>query len=165
MNCPNCGAPMALLETRPCWRCNHCHSMVCQEATGTPGVRVAKEPGSDRHCPVCHTPFLVAVMDDTHPIEVCEQCKGILMPRETFARTVIGRRRAAASPPVIPHHTDARDLLRRVGCPGCGAEMLTDWYYGPGNIVLDTCPACDLAWLDAGELQRVVDAPGRDRRT
>jgi Zn-finger nucleic acid-binding protein len=42
--------------------------------------------------------------------------------------------------------------------------MIADWYYGPGNIVIDTCPPCDLVWLDAGELQRAIDAPGRDRR-
>lgn len=137
--------------------------MVCEEAIDAAGVRLVRGAGSERHCPVCDTPFLVAVMDDKYRIEVCERCKGILMPRETFAETVIGRRRAAASAPVIPHHTDSRALERRVRCPGCAAQMLTDWYYGPGNIVLDTCPACDLAWLDAGELQRVVDAPGPDR--
>ena len=52
----------------------------------------------------------------------------------------------------------------RIVCPNCEGPMLTDWYYGPGNIVIDTCPACDLVWLDAGELRRVVDAPGLDRR-
>ena len=137
--------------------------MVCEEPATDAGVRVVSKTGSGRHCPVCSTPFLVAVMDDTYRIEICERCKGVLMPRETFAETVIGRRRAAASPPVIPGHTDSRELQRRVRCPGCHAQMVTDWYYGPGNIVLDTCPACDLAWLDSGELQRVVDAPGSDR--
>ena len=154
---------MALLETRPCWRCDHCHSMVCEETTGDASVRVVSGTGSERHCPVCSTPFLVAVMDDRYRIEICERCKGVLMPRETFAETVIGRRRAAASPPVIRPHTDSRELQRRLRCPGCRAQMVTDWYYGPGNIVLDTCPGCDLAWLDSGELQRVVDAPGADR--
>jgi Zn-finger nucleic acid-binding protein len=137
--------------------------MVCEETAGDASVRVVGGEDSKRHCPVCSTPFLAGIMDDKYRIEICKRCKGILMPRETFAETVIGRRRAAASPPVIPHHTDSRELQRRVRCPGCSAQMVTDWYYGPGNIVLDTCPACDLAWLDAGELQRVVDAPGPDR--
>jgi len=59
-----------------------------------------------------------------------------------------------------------RDGAAIVGmnCVNCGARMLTDWYYGPSNIVIDTCPACDLVWLDAGELQRAIDAPGSDRR-
>jgi len=43
--------------------------------------------------------------------------------------------------------------------------MVTDWYYGPGNIIIDTCPVCDLVWLDAGEFNRAADAPGQDRRS
>jgi Zn-finger nucleic acid-binding protein len=41
--------------------------------------------------------------------------------------------------------------------------MATHPYYGPGNVVIDTCTACDLVWLDFGELAQIVDAPGRDR--
>jgi hypothetical protein len=36
-------------------------------------------------------------------------------------------------------------------------------YYGPGNVVVDTCRKCDLVWLDFGELQQIGDAPGLDR--
>ena len=43
--------------------------------------------------------------------------------------------------------------------------MTTDWYYGPGNIILDRCVPCDLVWLDYGELTQVIDAPGVDRGT
>jgi Zn-finger nucleic acid-binding protein len=64
----------------------------------------------------------------------------------------------------VPSPANRRDLARRIACPACGATMLTDWYYGPGNIVIDSCPACDLVWLDAGEMRRAVDAPGADRR-
>jgi Zn-finger nucleic acid-binding protein len=41
--------------------------------------------------------------------------------------------------------------------------MGTYQYLGPGNIVIDTCHADDLIWLDYGELEKVLDAPGRDR--
>jgi Zn-finger nucleic acid-binding protein len=41
--------------------------------------------------------------------------------------------------------------------------MSTHPYFGPGSIVIDTCDACDLVWLDVGELKQVVDAPGADR--
>lgn len=36
-------------------------------------------------------------------------------------------------------------------------------YYGPGNIVIDTCSRCNVIWLDCGELQQIADAPGKDR--
>jgi len=37
--------------------------------------------------------------------------------------------------------------------------MLGHFYGGPGNIVLDTCEACQVNWLDPGELQRIARAP------
>jgi Zn-finger nucleic acid-binding protein len=56
-------------------------------------------------------------------------------------------------------------MRRRLNCPNCRATMIADRYYGPGNIVMDSCPACDLIWLDYGELKQVIDAPGLDRGT
>ena len=103
-------------------------------------------------------------MDDREPIEICERCKGILMPLRVFAETLTARRRAASTPSVIPIPADRSELARHLTCPRCARAMIADWYYGPGNIVIDTCPACDVVWLDAGELQRAIDAPGRDRR-
>ena len=43
--------------------------------------------------------------------------------------------------------------------------MATHPYYGPGNVVIDTCETCELVWLDFGELKQIVDAPGKDRGT
>ena len=152
---------MALLPSRPCWQCGHCATLVCPEPAAD-GLRVTTERG--HACPVCRQALVRAVMDDRHHLEVCDRCKGILMPRQAFAVTLTARRRAAQTPSVTPRPADRGELQRRVDCPRCGAAMITDWYYGPGNIVIDTCPACDLVWLDAGELGRAIDAPGRDRR-
>jgi len=161
MNCPNCGAPMALLANRPCWRCAHCSSLVCPEPAAD-GVRVIGDPG--HQCPVCRQALVRAVMDDREAIEICERCKGILLARRAFAVTLRVRRRAALTPSVIPDPADRRELHRRIACPNCSRDMIADWYYGPGGIVIDTCPVCDMVWLDAGELGRAIDAPGRDRR-
>ena len=152
---------MLLLATRPCWQCGHCDTLICPEPAAD-GVRVTAEPG--HMCPVCRQALRRAVMDDREPIQTCQRCKGIFMSREAFAATLVARRRAAERPSVIPSPADRADLKRRITCPQCGSEMLTDWYYGPGNIVIDTCPACDVVWLDAGELRRATDAPGSDRR-
>ena len=161
MNCPNCGAPMALLANRPCWQCGHCQSLVCPDPAAD-GLRITGEPGHG--CPLCTTPLGRAVMDDRAHIEVCDRCKGILMPRRDFAVTLTARRGAAQTASVTPRPANRDELLRPVHCPQCAAPMITDWYYGPGNIVIDTCPACDLVWLDAGELNRAIAAPGPDRR-
>jgi Zn-finger nucleic acid-binding protein len=135
--------------------------MVCPEPAAE-GVRVSAEAGDD--CPVCRRSLQRAVMDDREPIEICERCKGILMPLRVFSETLTARRRAASTPSVIPIPADRSELARRLACPRCARAMIADWYYGPGNIVIDTCPVCDVVWLDAGELQRAIDAPGRDRR-
>ena len=37
--------------------------------------------------------------------------------------------------------------------------MDTHIYGGPGNIVIDNCPACRLNWLDFPELARIESAP------
>jgi Zn-finger nucleic acid-binding protein len=55
------------------------------------------------------------------------------------------------------------ELRRQLACPLCGRPMLAHPYLGPGNIVIDTCDTCNVIWLDYGELDRAVNAPGRDR--
>jgi Zn-finger nucleic acid-binding protein len=152
---------MTLLAPHPCWQCGYCSTVVCPEPAAG-GVRVSGEAG--HMCPVCRQALVRAVIDDREPIEICDRCKGIFMARRAFAETLVARRRAAQTPSVAPVYADARELNRRIACPTCGRAMLTDWYYGPGNIIIDTCPVCDVVWLDAGELGRAVDAPGSDRR-
>jgi Zn-finger nucleic acid-binding protein len=153
--------PLAPDASRPCWQCSHCASVLCPEPAAD-GLRLSGDHGHD--CPICHTALTRAVLDDRDAIEVCERCKGILMPLSTFADTVNSRRHAASTPSVRPPHTDPKELDRRIQCPDCAAPMITDWYYGPGNIIVDTCEACGILWLDAGELRRAVDAPGPGRR-
>ena len=41
--------------------------------------------------------------------------------------------------------------------------MDTHPYYGPGNVVIDSCARCAVVWLDYHELAMIRDAPGRDR--
>src|SRR5262245_60845453 len=141
MNCPNCGAPMALHATRPCWNCAHCGTLICPEPAAD-GMRVTAEEGDQ--CPTCKQALRRATLDDRDPIEICERCKGILMAREAFARILTARRRAAQTPSVVPTRVDRGELQRHIDCPSCKGQMLTDWYYGPGNIIIDTCPTCDL---------------------
>jgi Zn-finger nucleic acid-binding protein len=104
-------------------------------------------------------------MLDEYPIDYCERCRGLLLPRQAFAEISQRRRAWADSPPVTPIPPDAREKRRHVTCPKCNAPMETDWYYGPGGIIMDRCEACDLVWLDSGELKQVIDAPGPDRGT
>jgi Zn-finger nucleic acid-binding protein len=40
-------------------------------------------------------------------------------------------------------------------CPDCGQPMEKHGYMGIAAIPIDTCPACELVWVDAGELGRM----------
>jgi Zn-finger nucleic acid-binding protein len=85
------------------------------------------------------------------------------VPRADFADAVTRRRARAAGAPVTPSPLDPRELDTRMPCPSCGERMDVHPYYGPGNVVIDSCSRCDLIWLDFGELAQITDAPGRDR--
>ena len=71
-----------------------------------------------------------------------------------------------------PEVEGVRVLERPVPAPDCPlcasplARALLDdvfAYYGPGNVVIDSCQRCDLIWLDFGELEQITTAGGRDR--
>ncbi|MGI9444899.1 MAG: zf-TFIIB domain-containing protein [Rubripirellula sp.] len=46
-------------------------------------------------------------------------------------------------------------------CPACGGSLETHAFCGPGNAVIDTCFPCGVIFLDAGELTKLVRAPGK----
>lgn len=162
MNCGNCGAAMDLLGARRYYFCHHCGSFHFPEPQEK-GLRVLGPAANPLSCAVCRSPLTKALIDEEHVVEYCEKCRGLLLQRAYFAEVVTRRRAWATSPVVQPEPLDPRELERRVKCPACSQRMVTHPYYGPGNVVVETCDACDLIWLDYGELQRIVDAPGRDR--
>ena len=162
MNCHNCGAPMTLFPDRGYFFCEHCGSFHFPEATGE-GVRLLEEVEVDLQCPLCHQPLLAAALDDGYPAHYCRECKGLLLPRGSFRGALQLRRARAAGAGIPPRPLDRAQLDRQISCPSCRRPMATHPYLGPGNAVIDTCSACELIWLDYGELTQLVEAPGRDR--
>jgi Zn-finger nucleic acid-binding protein len=155
---------MALLDGPPAWHCNHCGTTVRLGPTSGESLRfLGTQNDRALTCPVCRQPLEAAVLDDDYRLDACAQCHGLLMDREAFAAAVTEKRQTAPTPSVLPKKVSPRQLDRRVNCPNCAATMITDWYYGPGHVVIDRCEVCDLVWLDGGELQTIVEAPGRDR--
>lgn len=164
MNCRNCGAPMELFERRRYSFCRHCGSFHFIDAgAGHDGVQVLERAANAAPCPVCAAPLAKALLDGTHAIQYCEQCRGVLVSRGAFVDVTTTRRAFAEGAPVPPQPIDQRELQRRMTCPVCQGGMDVHPYYGPGNVVIDTCSRCDVIWLDFGELRQIADAPGRDR--
>jgi Zn-finger nucleic acid-binding protein len=106
-----------------------------------------------------------ALLDNDDPIDFCAKCRGVLLPRATFASVVNKRRAWATSPPAEPVPLERQQLQRKLSCPRCGKGFETYPHSGPGNVVIDNCAKCDMIWLDCGEMRQIVDAPGRDRGT
>jgi Zn-finger nucleic acid-binding protein len=153
---------MELFERRRYFFCRYCGSFHFIESAETDGVRVLDRSAA-LPCPVCSATLATALLDDLHTIHHCEGCRGVLMPRSVFVEAITARRAFAAGPATAPPPLDPRELQRSIICPRCKAPMDVHPYYGPGNIVIDTCSGCDAIWLDFGELKQVADAPGRDR--
>jgi Zn-finger nucleic acid-binding protein/DNA-directed RNA polymerase subunit RPC12/RpoP len=162
MNCRNCGAPMELYDRRRYYFCTHCGSFHFIDVPPLDEVRVLDRSG-DRPCPRCAATLARSVLDDAYNVEHCERCRGLLIERAQFVDAVTRRRGRAGGPGTPPAPLDRRELEHRVPCPSCRGRMDVHPYYGPGNVVIDTCTPCSLIWLDSGELQQITDAPGRDR--
>jgi Zn-finger nucleic acid-binding protein len=163
MDCRNCGAPMELFERRRYHFCNHCGAFEFIETPAIDGIQPLERRTDGFACPRCAAPLVTSLLDDQHVVHHCERCRGLLAPRSDFGATVTRRRARESGPPGAPVPIDPRELSRQVTCPACRARMDVHPYYGPGNVVIDTCSRCDLVWLDAGELKQIAEAPGRDR--
>ena len=163
MNCRNCGAPMELFERRRCYFCTFCGSFAFLDMPEVKGVRVLERPEAAPSCPLCAAQLVKALLDDVFAVEHCERCRGILLPRATFAEAVTRRRARESGEPERPVPLDRRELERVVACPSCRSQMDVHPYYGPGNVVIDSCQSCDQIWLDFGELEQITTAGGRDR--
>src|SRR5918993_1767979 len=138
MNCSNCGAAMDLIESRRYFRCRHCGTFRFPEPIDAEGIRIAGHPPNAPGCPVCSTPMAHAVLDNDHPIDFCARCRGILLPRTTFATVANLRRAWATSPPAEPVLLDRQEFRRTIACPRCGGRFETDPHSGPGNVVIDS---------------------------
>ena len=163
MNCENCGAAMELVESRRFFQCCHCGTFHFPQPVEGDGIRVVGPVPDAPVCPVCRKPLTAAVVDEDHPIHLCRTCRGVLLPRATFANVINKRRAWATDPPAAPVPVDRRELERELTCPACSGRFDTYPHYGPGNVVIDSCTDCDLIWLDFAEMRQIVDAPGRDR--
>jgi Zn-finger nucleic acid-binding protein len=163
MNCENCGAAMELNQSRRYFQCPYCGTLAFPEPIDADGIRIVGRTADALRCPVCNAGMDQAVLDTDYPVAFCGRCRGVLLPRLTFARVVNNRRAWETDPPVQPPPLDRRALDRKLACPSCGQPFMTYPYSGPGNVVIDNCAKCDLIWLDFGEMRQIVDAPGRDR--
>lgn len=163
MNCRNCGAPMEFRPQRKHFFCRYCTTFAFpnQDANRADGIILHGET-VDLPCPSCQTPLQSASVEGAEA-RYCDQCRGVLLRNEDFGLVVKRRRAESKRPASEPLPIDPRELDRNLRCPCCQRPMDTHPYYGPGNVVVDTCATCAVIWLDHGELTMIETAPGRGR--
>jgi Zn-finger nucleic acid-binding protein len=156
MDCPNCGAHMQPDKSMDSWSCIYCRSVYYSQKNED---NICLLGGTSKlACPVCAVPLAEAAMDG-HKLLYCGRCRGSLIPVEVFVSLLDDLRARQAGAWTISHPADPKELQRQIRCPQCGRPMDTHFYGGPGNVVIDDCAACELNWLDQGELARIVRAP------
>jgi Zn-finger nucleic acid-binding protein len=158
MNCPDCGAPMRLDDDKDYFTCEYCRNVHFPEPNED-GVRVLGDP-VEQECPVCGVPLVNAAIVGRRFL-YCRRCRGMLIRVDTFVAIVEDLRARREAPAELGRQPDEKDLERHIRCPQCHEDMDTHPYAGPGNVIIDNCPSCELNWLDYGELRRIVRAPDR----
>lgn len=109
----------------------------------------------DSECPCCSHPLQTGLIEGRRGL-YCDHCFGILLRHEDFAGIIQERQsRRTGIESSEPRAIDPASFERRLNCPSCQVSMDVHPYYGPGNIVIDTCVPCGFMWLDHGELTRV----------
>jgi len=154
---------MELFERRRYYFCRYCGTFHFLDTPDADGIQVLETPPQALRCTRCGGALATAVLDDNLPVKYCTTCRGVLLPRPTFAHVVQARRTWAIGQPVPPLPLDRTELDRVMACPACAAKMAVHPYYGPGNVIIDSCETCNMVWLDFGELKQIADAPGADR--
>jgi len=152
-NCVNCGAPMQVDATEGALTCRHCGSIE-EQAEIIRQLDIGS--ASEKTCPSCAMPLSQARLDG-FPLLLCERCEGMLIEMQHFV-SIIDAARAYEEPSrgIPPRRQSPGD--RTIACPACRQPMVSHFYGGPGNLVIDTCESCDVNWLDPGELRRIARA-------
>ncbi|HEX9199962.1 MAG TPA: hypothetical protein VF865_10420 [Acidobacteriaceae bacterium] len=153
MNCPSCGGPMRVEGSS--LKCDYCKNVVVPERD-TSGVRVLAEKTGGEVCPICNLPLWEASLGRS-PLLYCTKCHGMLVAMMEFESLVDAARTASAPIPALP--ADVNELDRHIACPHCHRPMEAHFYAGGGHVVMDSCEACCLHWLDHDELARIAQAP------
>jgi Zn-finger nucleic acid-binding protein len=138
------------------WTCAYCKTVYYSEPNEE-GICVLGE-ATKLGCPVCSVPLVEASIDG-HKVSYCTQCRGSLIPVPVFVSLLDELRARQGGAWHIARRPDPAQLRRQIHCPRCSRQMDTHFYGGPGNVVIDDCAACELNWLDKGELACIVRAP------
>ena len=160
MICNSCTGPMLQVYGQTHFHCVSCNAFgFTDDSLAIEKIEpLGKE--TDFQCPKCNQALAVGLLHESVQVCFCENCLGYVIDNQSFGALAMELRRQYTGPDDAPKPIDPRQLDDCEPCPACLETMQVHPYYGPGSIVIDTCMHCQLAWLDHGELSRIVRAPG-----
>jgi Zn-finger nucleic acid-binding protein len=157
MTCEHCGAPMRADRDRGLFVCDYCESQATPPVDDD-GVRVLG-PATEK-CPICATALSTGSLESFNLL-YCGHCRGMLIDMDDFQPLIAALRSHRDAPAAFLAPRSATDADRTLKCPKCAAAMDDHPYGGGGNVNVDTCEACDVIWLDGGELRKIASAADR----
>ncbi len=111
-------------------------------------------------CPACRKEMEFCE-NGNHEFAGCPKCKGMLFEQPVFAQATQHLRNHVSLARLVPAPMDPTQLRVNRLCSTCGGSLETNAFCGAGNAVIDTCIPCGVIFLDAGELTKLVRAPGK----
>lgn len=157
IGCQKCGGTAEVVAGQQYYNCVYCKSLI-QLAEVSEDRILPTGITLDCSCPTCEQPLQTGLIERRRAL-FCGACFGVLIRHADFAGIVQERQaRRGGMEPAEPRPIDPESLKREIHCPSCSQRMETHPYYGPGNIVVDTCSECGYLWLDHGEITRVENA-------
>jgi Zn-finger nucleic acid-binding protein len=155
--CQKCGGTAEVVAGQQYHNCVYCDSLI-QLAEISEDRILPTGVTLDCSCATCDQPLQTGLIENRRAL-FCGSCFGILIRHADFAGIIQERQaRRAGQEPAEPRPIDPEAYKRQINCPSCSQRMETHPYYGPGNIVVDTCSECGYLWLDHGEISRVENA-------
>ena len=157
----DCGAAISVATGYTHAVCNSCQSFWFPTSIEQSEDQIVPQNrATPFSCPRCSVDLEVGKIGNTE-VCFCTSCRGFVVDLESLGGIIQMRRTMYEGPDDKPTPANFCELDVHGTCPACFAKMEAHHYCGPGNIVLDTCNGCKLAWLDHGELSKIARAPGQ----
>jgi Zn-finger nucleic acid-binding protein len=125
---------------------------------GAEAARTRVEDGESLECPRCAEEMPALDLGGTH-VHECAACGGLWLDPESLQKLCDAREAHAdvvsALAARVPTAAAPPDTVRYIPCPNCRKLMNRVNFAKSSGVVIDVCKNHG-AWLDRGELQRVV---------
>ena len=109
---------MELFASRGYFFCRYCGSFHFPDTKADDGIRIVADTPEALECAVCQKVLASAVVDETHPIRYCRNCRGVLIARTGFAAVVEKRRAWATGTPGFARSPQSSGARAQAPLPG-----------------------------------------------